>query len=59
MKVEINDPHSWINNLSGWKEPEKIHVWRGLNLDLLVMTRHNTLSIKLIKPTGEQAIVRS
>ena len=34
MKVEINDPYSWINNLSGWKELEKIHAWLVLNLDL-------------------------
>ena len=32
--IEINDPYSWINNLSGWKELEKIHAWLGLNLDL-------------------------
>ena len=34
MKVEINDPYSWINNPSSWKEPEKIDAWLVLNLEL-------------------------
>ena len=53
-----HDPCHWMNNLSGWKR-----TWKKLMLDwesnglTFAMTGSYGLSIKLIKPMGEQAIV--
>ena len=47
-----NDPRIWIKNLSGWK-------LTGNRTPTFAMTGPNALSIKLVEPTGEQAIVRS
>ena len=47
-----NDPRIWIKNLSGWK-------LTGNRTPTYAMTGPNALSIKLVEPTGEQAIVRS
>ena len=42
-------------NLSGWKRTwKKSHAWLGT----FAMTGRNALSIELIKPTGERAILR-
>ena len=47
-----NDPRIWIKNLSGWK-------LTGNRTPTFGMTGPNALSIKLVEPTGEQAIVSS
>ena len=40
-------------------EPVKIQAWSGIDPWPFTMTGRTVLSIKLIKPTGEQAIVSS
>ena len=51
-----NDPRSWINDLSGWKETtEKFRLGQESNADLCDDRTRRSRSIKLIKPTGDRA----
>ena len=50
------DRRSEINNLGGWKRTwKRTDLTRNRTLTF-AMTGHNTLSIKLTKPTGEQVL---
>ena len=48
-----------MKNLTGWQRTWKKSGVTGNQILTFTMTWHNALSIKLMKPNGEQAIVSS